>query len=279
MSDLAATLGVQPPTVTKMISRLAAQDYVERRASTGDGRQALVFLTERGRKAIGHDRQGVEADREGRALRHRRQGPQAPAQAPSPGRAQPRRAANGDDRRTRRGRRRRPRPRRPSADARAGEVAPEPDAPPPSGLRIAQPSHPSRSPCAASTIDFSTRAAVVTGGAQGIGRAVVERLLADGAAVAIWDRDRALAERTAKRTCRPRQGHRRRRRCRRLCRRRARPRRDPRRPRQDRHPRQQRRHRRSDRQDLGAHARRSGTACIASTSPARSTAARRSSPA
>ena len=33
MSDLAATLGVQPPTVTKMISRLAAQDYVERRAS------------------------------------------------------------------------------------------------------------------------------------------------------------------------------------------------------------------------------------------------------
>ncbi len=33
MSDLAASLGVQPPTVTKMISRLAAQDYVERRAS------------------------------------------------------------------------------------------------------------------------------------------------------------------------------------------------------------------------------------------------------
>jgi DNA-binding MarR family transcriptional regulator len=52
MSDLAATLGVQPPTVTKMISRLAAQDYVERRASIGDGRQALVFLTERGRRAI-----------------------------------------------------------------------------------------------------------------------------------------------------------------------------------------------------------------------------------
>jgi len=52
MSDLAATLGVQPPTVTKMISRLAAQDYVERRASAGDGRQALVFLTERGRRAI-----------------------------------------------------------------------------------------------------------------------------------------------------------------------------------------------------------------------------------
>ena len=52
MSDLATTLGVQPPTVTKMISRLAAQDYVERRAAVGDGRQALVFLTERGRRAV-----------------------------------------------------------------------------------------------------------------------------------------------------------------------------------------------------------------------------------
>lgn len=52
MSDLAATLGVQPPTITKMIGRLAAQDYVERRASKGDGRQAEVFLTERGRRAI-----------------------------------------------------------------------------------------------------------------------------------------------------------------------------------------------------------------------------------
>jgi len=52
MSDLAANLGVQPPTVTKMISRLAAQDYVERRASRGDGRQAMVFLTARGKRTI-----------------------------------------------------------------------------------------------------------------------------------------------------------------------------------------------------------------------------------
>jgi len=52
MGDLAAGLGVQPPTVTKMISRLAAQDYVERRASPGDGRQAQVFLTEHGRDVI-----------------------------------------------------------------------------------------------------------------------------------------------------------------------------------------------------------------------------------
>ena len=52
MSDLAGALGVQPPTITKMISRLAAQDYVERRVSSGDGRQAQVFLTERGKHAI-----------------------------------------------------------------------------------------------------------------------------------------------------------------------------------------------------------------------------------
>jgi 3-oxoacyl-[acyl-carrier protein] reductase len=46
-------------------------------------------------------------------------------------------------------------------------------------------------------IDLAGRVAVVTGGAQGIGRAVVERFLASGAAIAIWDRDEALAESTA----------------------------------------------------------------------------------
>ena len=49
----------------------------------------------------------------------------------------------------------------------------------------------------ANNIDLSGRNAVVTGGAQGIGRAIVERFLDSGAAVAIWDRDRALAEKTA----------------------------------------------------------------------------------
>jgi len=52
MSQLAQSLAVQPPTVTKMVSRLAAQGYVERRASAGDGRQAHVYLTEQGRDAI-----------------------------------------------------------------------------------------------------------------------------------------------------------------------------------------------------------------------------------
>jgi 3-oxoacyl-[acyl-carrier protein] reductase len=45
--------------------------------------------------------------------------------------------------------------------------------------------------------DYTGRAAVVTGGAQGIGRAVVERLLAGNAAVAIWDIDEKLAAATA----------------------------------------------------------------------------------
>jgi 3-oxoacyl-[acyl-carrier protein] reductase len=38
-------------------------------------------------------------------------------------------------------------------------------------------------------IDLDGRTAAVTGGAQGIGLAIVERLLASGASVAIWDRD------------------------------------------------------------------------------------------
>ena len=45
-------------------------------------------------------------------------------------------------------------------------------------------------------IDLSGRFAVVTGGAQGIGRAIVERFLSSGATVAIWDADKALAEKT-----------------------------------------------------------------------------------
>ena len=46
-------------------------------------------------------------------------------------------------------------------------------------------------------IDLFGRKAVVTGGAQGIGRAIVERFIESGADVAIWDRDQALAQQTA----------------------------------------------------------------------------------
>ncbi|MBV8793245.1 MAG: SDR family oxidoreductase [Pseudolabrys sp.] len=50
----------------------------------------------------------------------------------------------------------------------------------------------------ANKIDLNGRFAAVTGGAQGIGRAIVERYLDSGASVAIWDRDVPLAEKTAK---------------------------------------------------------------------------------
>ena len=47
-------------------------------------------------------------------------------------------------------------------------------------------------------IDLNGRTAVVTGGAQGFGRAITERFVASGAKVAIWDFDQQLAEKTAK---------------------------------------------------------------------------------
>lgn len=49
----------------------------------------------------------------------------------------------------------------------------------------------------ANQFDLNGRTAVVTGGAQGFGRAVTERFAASGARVDIWDMDIALAEKTA----------------------------------------------------------------------------------
>ena len=47
-------------------------------------------------------------------------------------------------------------------------------------------------------IDLNGRCAVVTGGAQGFGRAIAERFVASGAKVAIWDHDLPFAEKTAR---------------------------------------------------------------------------------
>jgi len=46
-------------------------------------------------------------------------------------------------------------------------------------------------------IDLNGRCAVVTGGAQGFGRAIAERFVGSGAKVAIWDHDQPLADKTA----------------------------------------------------------------------------------
>jgi DNA-binding MarR family transcriptional regulator len=49
MTKLAMELKVKPPTVTKMVSRMAAQGLVRRIASETDARSARVFLTDEGR--------------------------------------------------------------------------------------------------------------------------------------------------------------------------------------------------------------------------------------
>jgi len=48
--------------------------------------------------------------------------------------------------------------------------------------------------------DFQNRVAIVTGGAQGIGLAVAERMLAGGGSVGLWDYDRAVLDATLTRT-------------------------------------------------------------------------------
>ncbi|PSJ57114.1 SDR family NAD(P)-dependent oxidoreductase [Pseudaminobacter soli (ex Li et al. 2025)] len=48
-------------------------------------------------------------------------------------------------------------------------------------------------------MNFNNRTAVITGGAQGIGGAVAERLASLGARIAIWDLDQALSSEAARR--------------------------------------------------------------------------------
>ena len=49
----------------------------------------------------------------------------------------------------------------------------------------------------ANDIDLRQRTAVVTGGAQGFGKAIAQRFVRSGARIALWDRDLALAQQTA----------------------------------------------------------------------------------
>ena len=206
MSDLAATLGVQPPTVTKMISRLAAQDYVERRASTGDGRQAEVFLTERGRRAIASIDKvwkriekaalaGID-DKDRKRLRkllrqiERNLGGKHNATGRRRGRAgQPRK---------------KPRPR--AVRSQSPAAADYDRSRQNSGEERPMPTHVRLSPAAPPSSPAAPRASAAPWSSV---------LLDGGAAVAIWDRDKARRRQDRGGTASARQGLARRRRCRR----------------------------------------------------------------
>ncbi len=65
MSELAQELGLEPPTVTAMVTRLATHGFVVRQTSPMDGRLAQVFLTEPGRALIADiDRQRRRVEKE-----------------------------------------------------------------------------------------------------------------------------------------------------------------------------------------------------------------------
>lgn len=49
IGELASELGVEPPTVTKMVHRLAEARFIERRPDRDDGRVTRVHLTDEGR--------------------------------------------------------------------------------------------------------------------------------------------------------------------------------------------------------------------------------------
>lgn len=55
--------------------------------------------------------------------------------------------------------------------------------------------------------DLEDRVAIVTGAAQGIGLAVVDRILRSGGRVSIWDRDRALLDKTVAGLAQPQRIH------------------------------------------------------------------------
>ena len=52
-SELAARLGVEPPTVTRMLRRMEGCGFVERRPDPADARSFRVHLTEKGRALEG----------------------------------------------------------------------------------------------------------------------------------------------------------------------------------------------------------------------------------
>lgn len=65
MGSLAASLAVRPPTVTKMVNRMEAQNLVRRQSSGYDNRLNLVFITEAGESLLDEvDAAWEEAERQ-----------------------------------------------------------------------------------------------------------------------------------------------------------------------------------------------------------------------
>jgi DNA-binding MarR family transcriptional regulator len=60
LGQIAAALGVKPPTITKTISRLQEQGFVERRNSETDARQTHVWLTAEGRAVLSTMQKAVQ---------------------------------------------------------------------------------------------------------------------------------------------------------------------------------------------------------------------------
>ena len=61
IGQLAAHERVQPPSMTRIVSALAEQGYVDRRASTEDGRSVIVTLAAKGRETLLADRRRRDA--------------------------------------------------------------------------------------------------------------------------------------------------------------------------------------------------------------------------
>ena len=61
IGQLAAHERVHPPSMTRIVNALAAQGYVERRASAADGRSVLVALADKGRDTLLADRRRRDA--------------------------------------------------------------------------------------------------------------------------------------------------------------------------------------------------------------------------
>lgn len=61
IGELARSEKVQPPSMTRTVNCLQADEYVARRPHESDGRQVMVALTDRGRETLQADRRRRDA--------------------------------------------------------------------------------------------------------------------------------------------------------------------------------------------------------------------------